>query len=178
MPCLLPSILAIQELLRERGYPTLFAWLFDTSVSMHERNEHVLLLYMVGFLLTPCFWWCWCLSSGIYNFSLVGGVKLGAGGLIRAYGGAARLVLREAPKETFIPKTSVRLLVSSSNAGTVYDATAKVGGVICAEEYTVGGDFIVTITCETQHESRLRECLTDSTRGSVKFLHEDLQDDS
>ena len=105
-------------------------------------------------------------------------MKLGAGGLIRAYGGAARLVLREAPKETFIPKTSFRVLVSSSNAGTVYDAAAKVGGVISDEEYTVDGEFIVTITCETQHEIRLRESLTDSTRGSCKFLQEHLQDGS
>jgi putative IMPACT (imprinted ancient) family translation regulator len=97
---------------------------------------------------------------------------LGAGGLIRAYGGAARLVLREAPRKTLIPKTSFRLLVPSANAGIVYDAAAKLDGVTSDEEYTVDGDFIVTVTCETQHETRFRTSVTDATRGSVKFLEE------
>jgi putative IMPACT (imprinted ancient) family translation regulator len=97
---------------------------------------------------------------------------LGAGGLIRSYGGAARLVLREAPRKTLIPKTSFRVLVPPANAGTVYDAAAKVGGVTSDEEYTVYGDFKVTLICETQDETRLRTSLTDATRGSVKFLEE------
>ena len=42
-----------------------------------------------------------------------GGTKLGAGGLIRAYGGAARQVLDEAPKEVLIPTTSTRVKVTS-----------------------------------------------------------------
>lgn len=103
---------------------------------------------------------------------------MGAGGLIRAYGGAARLVLREAPRKTLIPKTSFRLLVSSANAGTVYDAVAKLGGVTSDEEYTVDGDFKVTITCETQHEIRLRTSVTDATRGSVEFLVEENDEQS
>lgn len=108
-------------------------------------------------------------------YFLLGGIKLGAGGLIRAYGGAARLVLREAPKETLIPKTSIRTLVPSQNAGSVYDAVAKIGGVASDEEYTAEGDFIVTLTCDLEKEGQLRTSLTDATRGSVQFLVE--QDD-
>jgi putative IMPACT (imprinted ancient) family translation regulator len=103
---------------------------------------------------------------------------LGAGGLIRAYGGAARLVLREAPRKTLIPKTSFRVLVPSTNSGSVYDAAAKVGGVTSDEEYSAEGDFIVTLTCDTQHETRLRTSLTDATRGSVEFLNEREADES
>lgn len=103
---------------------------------------------------------------------MIGGIKLGAGGLIRAYGGAARLVLREAPKEVLIPKTTLRICVSSQNAGAVYDTVGKVGGVARDEEYTADGDFIVTLTCDLEQESRLRDSLSDATRGSVQFLLE------
>lgn len=40
-----------------------------------------------------------------------GGVKLGAGGLVRAYGGAARDCLRSAPKQHVTPKLALRLQV-------------------------------------------------------------------
>ena len=38
-------------------------------------------------------------------------MKLGAGGLVRAYGGAARDCLRSAPKHHVTPKTALRLQV-------------------------------------------------------------------
>lgn len=107
-----------------------------------------------------------------------GGIKLGAGGLIRAYGGAARQVLRDATKETLIPKTSFRTLVPSQNAGSVYDAVAKVGGAASDEEYTAEGDFVVTLTCDLEKEKELRQILTDATRGSVKFLEDEKKDDN
>jgi uncharacterized YigZ family protein len=99
-----------------------------------------------------------------------GGVKLGAGGLIRAYGGAARLVLREAPKEVLIPRTSLRVCVLSHNAGAVYDAAAKVGGSANDVEYTADGELVVTVTCDLEQENRLRQILADATRGNAEFL--------
>jgi Uncharacterized protein family UPF0029 len=36
-----------------------------------------------------------------------GGIKLGAGGLVRAYGGAARDCLKQAPKRTVTPKAEL-----------------------------------------------------------------------
>ena len=58
----------------------------------------------------------------------------------------------------------------SSSAGAVYDAVGKIGGAASNEEYTADGDFIVTLTFEVRQESVLRKSLTDATRGSVKFL--------
>lgn len=55
----------------------------------------------------------------------------------------------------------------------MYDAVAKVSGVASDEEYTAEGDFVVTLTCELEKETRLRESLTDATRGSVQFLDDD-----
>lgn len=55
-----------------------------------------------------------CLPAARRHF---GGVKLGAGGLVRAYGGAARECLRAAPKRTMTPKVTLALQVSGCGAG-------------------------------------------------------------
>jgi uncharacterized YigZ family protein len=101
-----------------------------------------------------------------------GGIKLGAGGLIRAYGGAARLVLREAPLAVLIPRSSLRITVDYVNIGSVYEIVAKVGGLASKEEYGDDGSLSVTITCETDRLEQLRQGLKDSTRGGVAFLEE------
>ena len=101
-----------------------------------------------------------------------GGIKLGAGGLIRAYGGGARQVLREAGKKVLIPKSSIRVSVPSSFVGSVYDSASKVGGIASEETYDAVGNLSVTITVETKNESQLRETLTDATRGEAQFVEE------
>ena len=40
-----------------------------------------------------------------------GGVKLGTGGLVRAYGGAARLCLQQAPRRIVTPKAQIQMEV-------------------------------------------------------------------
>ncbi len=123
-------------------------------------------------IIQYCFTFCFetALKSLLPTRFILGGVKLGAGGLIRAYGGAARLVLREAPKEVLIPRTSLRVCVLSHNAGAVYDAAAKVGGSANDVEYTADGELVVTVTCDLEQENRLRQILADATRGNAEFL--------
>jgi uncharacterized YigZ family protein len=101
-----------------------------------------------------------------------GGIKLGAGGLIRAYGGGARQVLREAPKKTLIPKSTIRISVPSSFIGSVYDTASKAGGVTFDDAYDAHGNLAVSITVPTEHEQLLIETLTDATRGEVEFLQD------
>jgi len=104
-----------------------------------------------------------------------GGIKLGAGGLIRTYGAATRLVLREAPIDILIPKSTFRVQVSDSSfIGSIYDCVSKVsGGVTSGEEYGADGSLSVTITCDLEELDRLQEGLRDSTRGSIEFLGEE-----
>lgn len=101
-----------------------------------------------------------------------GGVKLGAGGLIRAYGGAARLVLRAAPISILIPKSTLVITVDSVHVGSVYELVGKVSGVASGEEYGADGSLTISITCQTEKLEQLREGLRDSTRGGVVFLEE------
>jgi putative IMPACT (imprinted ancient) family translation regulator len=106
----------------------------------------------------------------LYYTSRTGGIKLGAGGLIRAYGGAARQVLREAPVDILIPKSTFRVKVASSYVGSIYDSVAKArGGVTGGEEYGADASLSVTVTCDLEVAGQLRTTLVDATRGSVEF---------
>lgn len=49
-----------------------------------------------------------------------GGIKLGAGGLVRAYGGVARTCIRNAETLTHIPKVLVRLRAPLTMSGAVF----------------------------------------------------------
>lgn len=98
-----------------------------------------------------------------------GGVKLGAGGLIRSYGGAARLVLREAPSTTIKPKSSFQLSIDASYVGAIYEALSKAKAVRNGEEYLADGSFIVSVTCEQAVAEELRENIKDATKGTVEF---------
>jgi uncharacterized YigZ family protein len=99
-----------------------------------------------------------------------GGVKLGAGGLIRAYGGSARKVLRDAPKLERIAQTTIRVQVEPAYIGSVYEAVGKVRGLCLDEEYENDGSLTAMLRCETAALPVLKETLSDNTRGSVKFL--------
>jgi uncharacterized YigZ family protein len=98
-----------------------------------------------------------------------GGIKLGAGGLIRAYGAGARQVLRIAEKKVLIPKSNIRVSVPSKFIGSVYDSISKVGGIASEETYDALGNLSITITIETKIVSSLHEILTDATRGEVQL---------
>lgn len=50
-----------------------------------------------------------------------GGIKLGAGGLVRAYGGAAKSVIAQADKVILKPTTTVNVQVPMDNVGAVYN---------------------------------------------------------
>ena len=106
-----------------------------------------------------------------------GGVKLGAGGLIRAYGGAARQVLREAPVEILIPKSTLTVKVDGSMVGTIYEWAQKVQGVTSGEAYGADGSLTVSITCDLEQAETLQTNLVDATRGNIEILDNPSEDD-
>lgn len=106
-----------------------------------------------------------------------GGVKLGAGGLIRAYGAAARQTLSQAPVEILHPLVSLRLLVPGGTAvGAVYEVAARVGGSTRDEYYDTDGTVSITLTVESSMEILTRNALRDATRGTVRFLRNNEDD--
>jgi uncharacterized YigZ family protein len=98
-----------------------------------------------------------------------GGIRLGAGGLLRAYGAAARQVLRAAPRIQSVPQSVVRVQVDTVHIGAVYDIVSKCQGR-CADEAYDTGCWNVTIACATAEQEELRTMLQDATRGSIRFL--------
>jgi uncharacterized YigZ family protein len=98
-----------------------------------------------------------------------GGIKLGAGGLIRAYGSAARTVLRSAPTVIHVPTVQLRLVINTQYSGSVYALAARSNAVTSGETYNDKGELAVVITCDEESGELLREEIVDATRGSVVF---------
>ncbi len=98
-----------------------------------------------------------------------GGIKLGAGGLIRAYGNAARLVLRSAPTVIHIPTVRLRLVINTQYSGSVYALASRFNGVTSGESYNDRGELEVVIEVEEESGELLKKEIVDATRGSAIF---------
>lgn len=98
-----------------------------------------------------------------------GGTKLGAGGLVRAYGGTAAEALRTAERQEELPRTEISVEVPFEHMGALYrllDSTAADGR---AEEYTEQGLKVRTTVLESEVE-RFRAELRDATRGQFTWV--------
>ncbi len=96
-----------------------------------------------------------------------GGIKLGAGGLIRAYGGTARMVLQEHVQHQIevIPKQKLSLSsIQPKHVGVVYDLAAKHGATVVAtnDDYTS-----FSVTCDSEVAETFKAGMMDATRGSA-----------
>jgi uncharacterized YigZ family protein len=107
-------------------------------------------------------------SHGLHHTLVVvtryfGGVKLGVGGLIRAYGGAANEVLSRAP--TRVVRVTRRLSVSFPYevSGAVQGALAAAGLVPVASDY--GEAVSLTLDVPVGAVARVTEELRDRTSG-------------
>src|SRR5689334_23325152 len=98
-----------------------------------------------------------------------GGVLLGSGGLIRAYGGTAAACLRTAPRVEIVPVQEASIFVSFSDLALVKARLSTASGVqIRHESFTEAG---VTITADlpdanAEHITRM---ITDVTSGRASI---------
>ena len=95
-----------------------------------------------------------------------GGIKLGAGGLARAYGGVAAECLRRAPRRPLIRYRRVRLWLPFEAIEAFYRLLPAYGGEKLEEAYGEGALFWVRLP-----EDRLEafaEALKDATRGVAR----------
>ena len=96
-----------------------------------------------------------------------GGIKLGAGGLIRAYGGTARMVLQEHSEHQVevIPKQKFSLSsIQPKHVGVVYDLASKYGATVEAtnDDYTS-----FSVICDSEVAEVFKAGMMDATRGSA-----------
>ncbi|UNK50376.1 IMPACT family protein [Lysobacter sp. S4-A87] len=97
-----------------------------------------------------------------------GGIKLGAGGLVRAYGGSAAECLRVAPRRVLIAHVSVELAYAFEDTGTVHAAMAAHGAEKLDEHFDSQGARL-RLRLPSSELAPLKVRLRDATRDRVRF---------
>lgn len=98
-----------------------------------------------------------------------GGVKLGAGGLVRAYGGSAAECLRRAPRREVVAFADVGLRIDFEHAGSLHALIAQHGGVKVEEIYQADG-LHLRLRLPAQAVAGFGTALRDATRGRAVLL--------
>lgn len=93
-----------------------------------------------------------------------GGTKLGAGGLVRAYGGSAAEALRTAEKHEELPRVSLTLQVPFELTSVLYRLLESYTLFERAEEYTEQG-LTFRLTLLADELNPLQQQVQDATRG-------------
>lgn len=96
-----------------------------------------------------------------------GGILLGSGGLIRAYGGTAALCLRGADKQEVIPFRLVTIRCGFSEHALL---KARLGSVLHAQlrdESFLSDGVVMCYALPEEHADRLLDMVRDLTRGQA-----------
>ncbi|KAF1017531.1 MAG: IMPACT family member YigZ [Stenotrophomonas maltophilia] len=104
-----------------------------------------------------------------------GGIKLGAGGLVRAYGGTAAECLRTAPRQPLVALPRLQLLAGFEDLGVLHAALAAHAADKQDEQFDADG-VQVQITLPLDQVQALKTRLRDATRNRIRF-RDDAQDD-
>ncbi|GAB2513877.1 IMPACT family protein [Lysobacter humi (ex Lee et al. 2017)] len=99
-----------------------------------------------------------------------GGVKLGAGGLIRAYGGAAAQCLRGAELRAVVASRTLRLRYGFEDTGAVHLAMAAMEAERLTETFN-GDGVLLELRLRADRVDALKAQLRDATRDRIR-LHE------
>ena len=91
-----------------------------------------------------------------------GGIKLGAGGLVRAYGGTAAKCLRETPQFEVVPRTRILVEVSFSDTGSLYGVLDGFEVERLEEEYAEHG-LRLTLRLASRAVPTLDDALREAT---------------
>jgi len=99
-----------------------------------------------------------------------GGTKLGVGGLVRAYGGAAEAALRVAPLRRGVPAQQLRLRYPYELTGEVMRATEAAGAVDISHGYAEGGrEGELTLTVPLAGAEAFRAAVREATGNRVRL---------
>ena len=95
-------------------------------------------------------------------------MKLGPGGLSRAYGGAARDCLRAATRITKRTRASFHVTLPYKTLGSLYQFLPRLGANMGGdEEYLEDGSVGVLIVVDSDKASELITLVSDMTSGEV-----------
>lgn len=97
-----------------------------------------------------------------------GGIKLGAGGLVRAYGGAASECLRTAARKQLVDLAHAILACGFEHVGAAHQLMAQFGAVKRDEAFT-GDGLRLHLDIPRDRLSALQIALRDATRGQARL---------
>ncbi|TWI71176.1 putative YigZ family protein [Desulfobotulus alkaliphilus] len=111
-------------------------------------------------------------GRGLVNILLVivryfGGIRLGTGGLVKAYGDAAMAVLERAELAVFIEETEVEIAFPYALLGAVSACLASEKIIIRDEAY--GEEVRMSLRIPKEKEDVLRQKLRDCSSGRIFF---------
>ncbi len=101
-----------------------------------------------------------------------GGIKLGAGGLVRAYGGAAAECLRTAERRLLVEMRELRFGCAFDDLGSVHAALPAYGAEKLTEDFDETGAAL-SIYLPADRMDALKTHLRDATRNRVRFAESD-----
>jgi putative IMPACT (imprinted ancient) family translation regulator len=97
-----------------------------------------------------------------------GGIKLGAGGLVRAYGGAAAECLRRADKRALLAFAELEFACPFADLGAAHAALVATGASRLDERFDADG-AILRVRLPMDQADDLKTRLRDATRDRVRF---------
>ena len=98
-----------------------------------------------------------------------GGIKLGAGGLVRAYGGAASECLRNAERKPLIAMAHIVIVCGFEHVGAVHQLIAHHEAHKQSETFTSDG-LHFAIALPRDRVPALHNALRDTTRGQARII--------
>lgn len=97
-----------------------------------------------------------------------GGIKLGAGGLVRAYGGTAAECLRLAPRLPLIALAQLQVWAGFDDLGALHAALAAHSAEKCAETFSADG-VELHLRLPADQLDPLKNRLRDATRDRIRM---------
>lgn len=108
--------------------------------------------------------------SGVGDLAAVvtryyGGVKLGTGGLVKAYGGVVQDALAAMPRVMRVTRLALLVTIDYAAISAVKQRLPEFEVELLDEQY--GVDVRMHLRCPEEHAARLRQVLLDVTRGQA-----------
>ena len=101
-----------------------------------------------------------------------GGIKLGAGGLVRAYGGAAAECLRRAERRALVETSELTVHCGFDDLGSLHAALPAYDAVKQQEDFSETGATLRLLLPASRVDA-LKSHLRDATRNRVRFVESD-----